>query len=299
LIQAKYVIITLVVGWLFATSIAAQEQEYDWGISPYIGMYQPKLGKLNNGAFLAPFLGQAEFVDPTSQNTTNSFNYQSPLPPLSPGTLAGLQAQWRINNKHALILGVGTWEATSTVASFGNLPIEGNLERTEMQRKADISFSEFYLGWRYNLHDQPGKYRLYFTGTLHQVFDIDYREDWTNVFVSGDVRTFRKTSITAAQAVGLALLEGSVGGEWFFTDWLSLGIEGGYRYGLTQIELTDGELKTDILATDNISVQYPERIGADGRIDYNARPGNGVFGYDDLKLDFNGWQTVIKATLYF
>lgn len=297
--QAIYIPGILVAAWLFATDLAAQEQSNDWGISPYVGMYQPNLDKLNKGAFLSPFTGTADFVDPSAQNQTDTFNYQSPLPPLNPGTLAGLEAQWRINDKNALILGVGTWEAVTSVASVGNLPIEGNLERTVAQRKADISFTEFYLGWRHNLYDTPGKYRLYVTGTLHQVFDLDYREDWTNVFLSGDVRTFRKTSMILGQATGLSLLEGGVGGEWFFTDWFSLGLEAGYRYGLRKIELTQAELNTDILATDNLQVQYPLRRGDDGRIDYNARPGTGVFGYDDLKLDFNGWTAVLKATLYF
>ena len=299
MIRTTYIIAVLVAAGLGVTNLAAEEQKNDWGISPYIGLYQPKLTDLNKGAFLAPFLGQADFIDPTSQNRTETFNYQTPLPPLNPGTLAGLEAQWRINDKSALILGVGTWEAVSSVASVGNLPIEGNLERTDMLRKADISFNEFYLGWRYNFHDQPGKYRLYVTGTLHQVFDLDYREDWTNVFLSGDVRTFRKTTVIAGQATGLSLLEGIVGGEWFFTDWFSLGIEAGYRYAPSDIELSQATIRTDVLATDNLSVQYPLRNGNDGRVDYNARPGNGIFGYDDLKLDFSGWLSVFKATVYF
>jgi hypothetical protein len=295
----KYIVIAIVAGGLCVTDLAAQEETNDWGISPYIGLYQPKLTDLIHGAFQAPFLGQADFIDPTSQNTTGTFNYQSPLPPFNPGTLAGLEASWRINDKNALILGVGTWEAVSSVASVGNLPIEGNLERTDMLRKADFTFNELYLGWRYNLHDRPGKYRLYFTGTLHQVFDLDYREDWTNVFLSGDVRTFRKTTMITAQATGLALLEGSVGGEWFFTDWFSLGIEAGYRYAPSDIELSQGEIHTDVLATDNLSVQYPLRNGNSGRIEYNARPGTGAPGYDPLKLDFSGWMSVFKATVYF
>lgn len=283
---------------LSCAAVSAQEEPgRRWGLSPYVGMHQPRLDALNEGEFFSPYEGVADFIDPIANNIQSEFSLDVPLPALDPGALLGLELQWRVNDRHSLLIGIGNWEAVSRVSGTIEIPIQGALEAASMQRKADISYIEYYLGWRYNLWAKPGKFRLYTTINLHQLFDVDYQEDFTAVFLSGDVRTFRKTNILLNQATGLMLLEGMAGYEWLVTDWFSVSLEGGYGYGLLEkLELTDTTVNSDFLPTDNIVFRQPIIRGQDGRADYKPSPGA---DYQDLKLDFSGWKALVKATIYF
>jgi hypothetical protein len=287
----------LVCSLICATALPADEPERRWGISPYLGLHQPRLDGLNEGEFHSPYEGVADFIDPIANNFQSEFSLDVPLPEFDPGALLGLELQWKINDRHALLIGIGAWETTSTVSGTLEIPIQGALEAGSATRKADLSYVEYYLGWRFNLWTKPGKHRLYTTINLHQLFDVEYQEDFTVVFLSGDVRTFRKTNILLNQATGLMLLEGMIGYEWFVSDWISLGLEGGYGIGLLEkLELTNTTVKSDFLATDNIVIQQPIIRGQDGRADYRPSPGA---EYQDLELDFSGWKALIKTTLYF
>lgn len=271
-----------------------------WGISPYFGMNQPKLDALNKGEFRAPYEGGAQFVDPVANNTDGTFTYNTPLAPFNPGTLTGLEFQWRINDKHSFLMGASTWQATTTTASTGLFPIQGAFEIASATRKANLSYNEFFLGWRYNLFSRPKTYRFYLSATLHHLYDIDYREDFTSVFLSGDIRQFRKSLIIRAQTTGLPVLEGAAGGEWFLTDWLSLGLEGAYDIGLKDIELEGvgtTPITSDFLATDNVQLRPPMIMDVPTRRMTHKSVSGGA--YEFTRLDFSGWRLLMKATFYF
>ncbi|MCC6303346.1 MAG: hypothetical protein IT489_11185 [Gammaproteobacteria bacterium] len=271
-----------------------------WGIAPYFGLNQPKLEALNKGEFQAPYEGGAQFVDPVANNTDGTFSYNTPVSPFNPGTLTGLEFQWRLNDRHSFLMGASTWQATSTAVSTGLFPIQGGLESVNAQRKVNLSYNEFFLGWRYNLFARPNTYRFYVSATLHHLYDIDYREDFTGVFLSGDVRQFRKSIIIRAQTTGLPLLEGAAGGEWFLADWFSLGLEGGYDLGLKDIELEGAgttPITSDFLATDNVQVRPPMIMdNTTRRMTHKSVAGG---DYEVTRLDFSGWRLLMKATVYF
>ena len=101
---------------LIALSVAAPvswglEGEYNWGVSPYLGLFNPSLKQLNKGEFLSPYVGTADLIDPSGNNNNVSvpFIYRNPLPELSPGAIGGLEFQWRINERNALLMGGGQW----------------------------------------------------------------------------------------------------------------------------------------------------------------------------------------------
>lgn len=267
-----------------------------WGISPFLGLYQPSLKELNKGLFRAPFEGTAQFVDAETNNEENTFLLEVPMPPMNASPMAGFEFQWRHNDRNVLLFGLGTWQSQSSISGIAIMPVQGALENISAQRKASLSFTEFYLGWRHELRSKPGKYRLYVASTLHQMYDVDYREDFTAVFLSGDARTFRKTSVTLAETTGAVLLQGTAGGEWFISDRLSIGIEGSFGFGLRQMDLSRAQLITDFLFTDNVIIRYPGQPGEDGLMDFKTEAGG---EYRDLKLDFSGWKAAIKATIYF
>src|SRR3569833_709830 len=166
-------------GWLILLlllgSVARGEEQRKWGLSPFIGAHNPNLEAINKGLFKAPYGGTAQNIDVFGATNSTTKKKQTPLPELSPGTLTGLEFQWNLNNRHALLIGVGTWEASSFATAGGNFPVQGAFESVVSYRKGDLSYNEFYLGWRYDLFDKPKKYKLYTRLTANEVFDVDYR----------------------------------------------------------------------------------------------------------------------------
>lgn len=273
----------------------------NWSVSPYVGMHQPSLQALVHGEFNAPFEGTAQLLNPVGNNQQGTFSYPTPLPAYAPGTLTGLEFSWRVNDRHSLLFGGATWQATSSASSTGLFPVQGNFESINAQRKSNLSYNEYYLGWRYNFEKKADRrYRFYASATLHQLYDIDYREDFTTVFLSGPPRTFRKSIVILAQGTGLPLLQGSGGAEWFFNDWLSIGLEGGYTFGLrktTLTNVTNPTIRSDFLATDNVQVQPPMRFNLNTRtMEYKSEAGG---QYQEMRLGFDGWKALLRLTLYY
>lgn len=282
----------------------AQEEAGDrghrWSVSPYVGLHQPELKALNKGEFNAPYEGTAQIVNPAGNNQEGNFSYNTPLPEFDPGAITGLQFAWHLNERHSFLAGMSTWQATSTIGSRGLFPLQGSFENMSATRKANLSYNEYYLGWRYNIKTRSERFRFYTSATLHQLYDIDYREDFTAVFLSGDARTFRKTIVIQAQSTGLPLLQGALGGEWFVVDWLSIGFEGALTYTLKDTEMAGvapAPIRSDFLATDNVQVSPPMRVDAATRnMTHKSEPGG---DYQILKLNFDGWKALLKVTLYY
>ena len=288
----------LIVTMLLAANARAAEGTGNWSVSPYLGLYHPSLNLLNKGEFLSPYVGTADLIDQfgNTNNVTVPLIYRNPLPELSPGTIGGLEFQWRINEKNALLIGGANWEASSSATAPGLFPIQGAFESVISQRKGDISFTEFYLGWRHNLIHKPKRHDFYFSFSLHDVFDVGYREDFSVLFLSGPPRSFRKSMVVQSRATGLLLLQGGGGGEWFINDWFSLGVEADYAFGLKSLKLGNGNLTTDFQSTDNLALQLPLIQNAAGVMQYKLERGD---VYRDLRLNFEGWKALLKATIYY
>lgn len=294
--KMRRLFIALSVMLVMADSATAEEAARVWGLAPYIGVHHPDLEQLNNGQFRSPYQGTADIIDALGFNNPTAFTYRNPMPPLEPGLLAGLEFLWNINDKHVMLIGGGSWESTSFGTAQDSFPVQGALESAVSQRKGDLSYNEFYLGWRYNAIRKPKKYNLYLRLSAHEVFDIDYREDFSLLFLSGPPRSFRKSLVVQAQATGLLLLQGGGGGEWFINDRLSLGAEAGYTVGMKEMTLGDGRVSTDFRDTDNLFLQVPIVPGNDGRMEYKLESGA---GYRQLRLGFDGWKALLKVTIYY
>ena len=276
----------------------AADNERNWGLSPYLGLYNPTLKLLNKGEFRSPYEGAAEIVDQFGNNNNVSvpFIYRTPLPELSPGAMGGLEFQWRLNERHSLLIGGASWEATSAATGQGIFPVQGAFESVISQRKGDISFTEFYFGWRYDVIRKPKKHDFYFNLSIHDVFNVNYREDFSLLFLSGPPRSFRKSMVIESKATGLLLLQGMGGGEWHINDWLSLGAEAGYDFGLKALRLGDGSLVTDFSSNDNLFLELPMIPTASGGMQYKVESGG---SYQELRLSFDGWRALLKATIYY
>jgi hypothetical protein len=271
---------------------------HNWGMSPYLGLFSPSLKLLNQGEFRSPYEGTADIVDQfgNNNNITVPFIFRNPLPELDPGSIGGLEFQWRINDRHSLLIGGANWEATSSATASGIFPVQGAFESVISQRKGDIAFTEFYFGWRYNAIHKPKSHDFYFTLSLHDIFDVRYKDEFSLLFLSGPPRSFRRSMVINTNATGLLFLQGGGGGEWFINDWFSLGVEGGYGFGFKPLRLGNGQLTTDFTDNDNLFLQVPLIQGPSGNMQYKVESGG---QYRDLRLDFEGWKAVIKASIYF
>lgn len=273
----------------------AQEQR-TWSVSPYAGLYKPKLDALNDGLFRVPYGGTAQNIDVFGATNNTRFFYRTPLPELDPGVTAGLEFKWNLNERHAVLIGAGTWESTSYATAAGNFPVQGNFEAAQSYRKGQLSYNEFYLGWRYNFVRKPDKLNLYLRLSAHEIFDLDYREDFSLLFLSGPPKSFRRSLVVLAQATGLLALQGGGGGEWFVNDWLSLSLEGGYVMGVKKQSLGDALIKTDFLDTDNLDLDVPIAPNPrTGEVEYLLESGE----RRPLHLDFGGWKALLKFTIYY
>ena len=99
-----------------------------------------------------------------------------------------------------------------------------------------------------------------------------------------------------ASATGLLFLQGGGGGEWYINDWFSLSVEAGYGLGFKPLRLGNGHLTTDFTDNDNLFLEVPLVQGPSQNMQYKMESGG---QYRDLRLNFDGWKAMFKASIYF
>ncbi len=289
-----YLFISLFVLSVVASS--AEDKSTSISIGTYVGLHSPSLKVLNEGEFRSPITGFGTILDAQGQGSSQPFLFDNPLPKLGLSINSGMEFQWRMNSKNRLVFGVGVWESTSRASANGALPIQGEVSTVEADRLSTISYSELYFGIQRDFFVKPKRYKIYYRLTLHELFDIDYREDFVFNFTSGDLDGFKKIMVLQSQATGLLGLQFGSGVEYFLDDWLSVSLDAGYLMGFRKIELGDGRINTSFLSSDNITMLMPQRVGAGGRIEF-VNPES--FIYEKMKLSFDGWKVLFKMTLHF
>lgn len=169
-------------------------EESKFSVSAYLGLYQPDLSDLNQHEFQSPISGRADVIVGAGEASENIINFGNPLPEFGPGVNGGLEFSWKLNNKYDLIVGGGTWEATSRALAEGDFFLQGQPATVVNERTAKLSYNEFYFGFRHNLIRSPKKFKGYYRLTLNEVFDIDYREDLIFLYTSGDAEGVKNQS---------------------------------------------------------------------------------------------------------
>lgn len=283
----------------------AKQEASEWSFSPSVGLHAPNLRQLNEGVFRAPFSGRADVLLVGDSSTQGTFQLKNPLPSIDYGTLAGVEFQWKMSDEYWFLIGGSSWEAASEAETNGVLPLQGVLSRVSNNRRAKLSYNEFFMGWRHNVVRRPEKLNLYYRFSLHEIFDIDYREDWAFVFfdrpptlVNGrSITSFGKNLTILSQATGVLLLQVGVGAEVFLKKWLSVGFESNYAYGIRDFTLRNSSSKVDFLNTDNLDVDAPLRQNPQTQnLEYNSENGS---GYNGLALSFNGWKALLRVSIYY
>ena len=279
-------------------SWAAEEKR--WSISPMLGIHSPKLTALNHGEFKAPMFGRGRLIfDQTDAGQDFDFAFDNPLPEMEFGTEAGIELGLRLDERNTLFIGASVWESGSTSSVRTEIPFQGSLTPVGYERSARMSYFQYFLGWQRTLLSEAKKFRLHSRLSLHEVFDIDYKEDLVFGFDTG-AETFKRLVVMESQATGLLMMQLGLGGEYFFTDWLSFGADVGYTVSFRKFELGNATLNTDIQPEDNLSFRLPAEPDARQRLTYLAE----ARSYDDLtyrpmELGFDGWRLLFRANMYF
>lgn len=311
----KTYFIPLLIIWIgflsFSNSVAAKDEIYsdhgEWSFSLIVGGHSPKLTSLYNGLYQAPLLGEGELggnVDSNDNavegNENQEFRFENKLPVSSTGAKAGFETQWHANKKHTLLLGIGSWEKTSIGYQSGDLVARGAVNKVVFERRAKMSYSEYYIGWQYALFSTPG-FRLYIRASFNEMFDIDYREDYIFDFISGsNLATFRRIVVMEAQTAALFMGQLGVGAEKYFSKWFAIGVEAGYLKGERSVQLRDRKDKFDFAERDRLGFHNTYGDSGGGNIGYLAAESdinNPI--YKKMKLSFDGWQVLLRMNIYY
>ncbi len=287
---------------IFVLVSSATMAEVRWSVSPVLGVYSPDLGLINDkvlGASL-PVSGELLFQDGGGPRQVR-YDVDNPLSRIKYGAEAGVEFRMELSQRNHFVIGLSSWEGGSTSRVRTTLPFQGRLTGTIYTRRASIAYLQYYLGWRRDLVKKHKKYNIYSRVLLNEVFDIDFRESFVFEFTdtSSDGATFKRIAKLETQATGHMMLQPAVGGEFFMRDWLSVGVDLGYAFGLNKFELGNANASDDFQAQDTVSIQYPTGALGDGsrKLGYLADEQDG--GYKKMELDMNGWRALFKINIYY
>lgn len=272
-----------------------------WGVAPYLGVHKPALGVLNDAALHAPFIVAGDVLQEDDSTITAVRTLNTDLPAIDSGAYAGLEFQLNLNDRHALLLGMGSWEGSSSGVSVGEFPLQGTVNAVIYNRKVNISYTDFFLGWKHRVY-QRGNVRLFTRLSLHELFDFDYRDENVLLFTEGTAQGFRRIFRTEAHSTGVLMLQTALSAEYFVRDWWSVGFDLGYQFGKDRFVPAFNATESDFRAgTDGVTLNElsfnPPVANIGGRAKYNL--GSGFNQYRDLEIDLDGWKAGLRVSVFY
>jgi len=297
IINALVAILCLMMATLCQAGLGAGK----FSATTYLGLHKPAIDDLNKGELLSPISGTATIVDfETDLTTTQRVYFDNPLPPMNLGVNAGLELQWRLDDKWHLIFGGGTWESSSRSIREGPFAIQGAETWVENVRAVKLSYTEFFLGLRRDVITRSAGHKLYYRVTLNEIFDIDFQENLLFRYQEEPAEGVNKTILMNSQATGVLALQPGFGWEYFLNKWISLGVDATYLVGLKRANLQEnGAPKRDFLFSDNLSLWLPQRIGPEGNLEYLDKDAEHSNDYKPIKLNFDGWKILLRLSIHY
>ncbi len=288
--------------------VQAAQDDGKWNISLLMGIHSPVMPALNKGLLQSPLIGNGQVIydEQTGDTERYDFRYDSRLPEKPSGPKSGFQLEWRANEYHSFLIGIGSWEKTALGVLNVEFPTQGRLNNVNYERRNKVSYTEYNLGWRYRfLHF--GDFNIYSLLSINEIFDFDYREDLIFLYLRGsDQQGFRRIMVTQAQTAALLAGMAALGAEWRFSKAVSLSLEGGYLWGQQKLRPKAVQTLSDFSATDQVSFDgLPFRELSDGTLGYlpNTVASDRIDGseapYVPLKLDMSGWQFSLRINIFY
>ncbi len=273
----------------------------EFSVTSYLGLHQPAIDDLNRGELLSPISGTATIVDfETDLTSTKRIFFENPLAPMEFGVNAGIELQWRLDDKWFLIFGGGTWEAASRSTREGPFAIQGVDTWVENVRSVKLSYTEFFLGLRRDVWMGDKRHKLFYRITLNEMFDIDFQENLLFRYKEDPAKGVNKTILMNSQATGILALQPGFGWEYFLNKWMSLGVDASYFVGLRRADLQEnGAPRRDFLFSDNLNLWLPQRIGPGGTLEYLGPNALHAEDYRPIKLNFDGWKVLLRLSIHY
>lgn len=281
---------------LILSMSATLAEDLNWSVSPLLGIYSPKLAGLNDKEFRAPLPGKGSLVLDAQESQEFLFVIDNPLPSIRFGSHAGVEFQLELDDSYALLFGLGTWEGVSTSLVSSEFPFQGELSKAVYERSGRVSYTQYFVGFKKIIFEEKAKHRTYLRLSLNELMDVDYKEDLTFAFSTGPGAGFKRIITIESQATGIMLMQFGVGSEWYFRDWISLGVEGGLMMELGKSTLGNSRLRSDFQEGDSLDFALPSTLGQDGRIYYLGSDGE---TYRLIELEMDGWLAQIRLNFYF
>lgn len=289
-------IIVLWVVYAASVSVAYGQDTFSWSVSPMLGVYSPSLSGLNGDEFEATLTGTGSIVIDATTSADFPFKIINPLADIDYGSEAGVEFELGFWPRDALLFGISSWEGVTTSQVITEMPFQGVLSQAAFERSANISYMQYYLGWKHYILDRPRHYKVYSSLTLHELFDVDFREQLVFAFTSGPADTFNRNVVMESQATGIMMPMIGGGIDWYLNDWLSFGFNAGFAFDLKRSSLDHASIKTDLQSGDNISLQLPAQLNPKTlQLSYKTVNGS----YRKVSLDFHGWRALFRITFHF
>lgn len=303
-----------------ATSInlCYAQQSYRWSVAPYVGVHEAQLESLNREALRAPTVGYGTVdrpdlgSDEQGSGSELPFGYDNSLGPIDREANVGLEFEWIQNAKNSLIFGASTWEGVSTGITSGRLPVQGVWQNMIYERRAKLSYNEFYIGWKRNLWRSGETYRLYGRATLNEIFDIDYRDEHVFTIQGGELDDVKRILNVKGQTTGHLMFQFGFGGEYFLKKNISVGFETSVILSERPFQLNNHSEDNNFSVGDNMSIFPPVRPTEEGRplgsIPGDTDPNQNWGAADDkvrapepqeMKLRLDGWKAAFRVTVYY
>ncbi|MDH5694678.1 MAG: hypothetical protein OEZ47_16400, partial [Gammaproteobacteria bacterium] len=290
-------------------AVGAKAWSEGWIFSPSAGISNPALGDIYQYVFNAPFIGKATIQTDAPQDSTGEvtfpsqkFFFENPLPRSGFKPEGGLEFRRVFGGQHDFIVGVSTWETVSKSVTNVVFPIEGqSLNEAIYERRGTFSYTQYYLGWRFYLGERTRRFNLYLGTSLHELFDIDYKENHVFDFISGEPAGFKKIVIYRTQATGLLSTQLTGGAEFRFTDRFSASFEASYMFRLLGGAFRNVSGESDISENADrvefeINKQVIYRNPLTGKVEALSPDGE---SHNPIKLDLDGWRFMFRFNVAF
>lgn len=281
-----------------------------WIFSPTVGISRPNLKPLFSEVFKAPYVGAStivtdlpEDVQGASAYPREEFFFENELSPVEVAPEAGLEFRRSFGTLSDFVIGVSTWEISSIGRTIATLPLQGVRNNiADYERRAKFSYTQYYLGWRRYFYERTRPTNFYFDFSLHELFDIDYKE--THVFsflpsLKGDENGpigFKRIAVYKSQSTGLLLLQFGMGVERLFAERFSLSLEGDYSLSIKSGTLRGLNQRSDFNDGDRLTVAPTPIRAVNDEIEVLLPDGEST---KKVKLTMDGWRLMAKFNIAF
>lgn len=252
----NHLLLPLILGLIFLTLFPTHSHAKDARLSVAytFGVYQPALKTLNR---ILGDPGRAILQDPNYLLPRNRLlpaeKRNIVAPSVSGKTSFGLDIQYEANKRFSLVGTLSVWSGESSVSDEVDLFLRQDLPPDTFPRSAtyDLKITQIWLGWKYNLVQDPDRGRLYLNMGLLGLSIADLTMDSVVKVNRPDIDlSFASVSSTEAQGIAFTSRFG-LGGEYYVSKSISFGID------LNYILATSSEIKVKRHFRSNFSQNLP------------------------------------------